>query len=215
MANRKGPVHLQEPAHEEPPISRFDISASRHLETRLVRRDGTLFIQLKEIDGEQRAVSIPAAMLPELKRAVARIEEALSEQGELEDFEDAAAYRGKTAAFANDSEREFAALLDFYRIRWEYEPATFPIAWDRQGNVSESFTPDFYLADFNLFIELTTMKQSLVTRKNRKVRLFKKHYPDRPIRIFYGRDYRALITKYGLAPRASGQNTGPEKPLSA
>ncbi len=187
----------------ERPVSRFEVSADRHIEVALERRNGTSFISIQEVNGPRGAVSVPAAMLPELKRALSRVEEALSERGELEDFEDATAYRGKGAAFANDSEREFAALLDYYRIRWEYEPATFPIVWDPQGNVAESFTPDFYLKDFKLFIELTTMRQSLVTRKNRKVRLFKKHYPDRPIRVFYGRDYRALITKYGLAQQAA------------
>jgi len=195
---------LPEPGEEaagERPLGRFEASAGRHIEAALVRQGGTLFIQLKEIDGGETALKIPAAMLPDLKRTIGRIEEALSEQGELEDFEDAAAYRGRQVGFANDSEREFAALLDFYRIRWAYEPATYPIAWDPQGTVTESFTPDFYLADFNLYIELTTMKQSLVTRKNRKVRLFKRFYPDKPIRIFYGKDYRALIAKYGLAPK--------------
>ncbi len=186
------------------PLSRFEVSAHRHIEVELEKRDGTQFVQIKEMNGPEAAtLSIPAAMLPELKRAVLRIEEALSEQGELEDFEDVAAYRSKGVHFANDSEREFAALLDFYRIRWEYEPATFPIAWDSNGNVAESFSPDFHLTDFNLFIELTTMRQSLVTRKNRKVRLFRLHYPDRPIRIFYGKDYRALIAKYGLTTEAA------------
>jgi len=184
-------------------VSRFEVSARRHVEAALVQENGTSFIRLREVNGEAGSeLRIPAAMLPELKRTMARIEEVLSEEGQLEDFEDAAAYREKPATFANDSEREFAAILDFYRIRWDYEPSTFPINWDSRGNVSESFTPDFFLADFNLYIELTTMKQSLVTRKNRKVRLFKRHYPDKPIRIFYGKDYRALITKYGLAASA-------------
>jgi hypothetical protein len=185
----------------ERPISRFEVSAKSHVEVALGTREETLFIHLRQADGKRAArLSIPAAMLPELKRAVARVEEALSEWGQSEDFEDAQDFRGKAISFANDSEREFAALLDFYRIRWEYEPTTFPIVWDSRGNVAESFTPDFFLADLNIYIELTTMKQSLVTRKNRKVRLFQQHYPHLPIRIFYGRDYRALLRKYGLAP---------------
>ena len=72
--------------------------------------------------------------------------------------------------FAHQSEEIFANLLDFYRIAWEYEPRSFPVQWDREGKVAESFTPDFYLPEFDQYIELTTMKQSLVTRKNRKVR---------------------------------------------
>ncbi len=72
-------------------------------------------------------------------------------------------------AFAHASERVAAEILDFYRIRWEYEPTTFPIEWDGKGNVIASFSPDFYLPDFDLYIELTTMSQKLVTKKNRKV----------------------------------------------
>jgi hypothetical protein len=100
--------------------------------------------------------------------------------------------------FAHPSEREFASVMDFYRIRWQYEPKTFPIEWDENKNIVSAFTPDFYLPDLDLFIELTTMKQSLVTKKNRKVRRLKELYPDVNIKILYERDYRNLIWKYGL-----------------
>ncbi|HET6946567.1 MAG TPA: hypothetical protein VFJ45_01990 [bacterium] len=101
--------------------------------------------------------------------------------------------------FAHESEEEFARLLDFYGIRWEYEPRSFPLEQDAAGRVTESFSPDFYLPDFDLYIELTTLKQSLVTRKNRKVRRLRALYPDVRLKIFYGRDYRSLLFKYGLA----------------
>ena len=101
--------------------------------------------------------------------------------------------------FAHESEEEFARLLDFYGIRWEYEPRSFPLERDDAGRVLESFSPDFYLPDFDLYIELTTLKQSLVTRKNRKVRRLRELYPDVRLKIFYGRDYRSLLVKYGLA----------------
>jgi hypothetical protein len=100
--------------------------------------------------------------------------------------------------FAHPSEGEFARILDFYRIRWEYEPRTFPIEWWPDGRVRESFSPDFYLPDLNLYIELTTMKQSLVTKKNRKVRRFRELYPEERINIFYRRDFRKLAVKYGM-----------------
>ena len=100
--------------------------------------------------------------------------------------------------FAHPSEQEFARILDFYRIRWEYEPRTFPIEWWPDGRVRESFSPDFYLPDMNLYIELTTMKQSLVTKKNRKVRRFRELYPEERINIFYRRDFRKLAVKYGM-----------------
>jgi hypothetical protein len=103
--------------------------------------------------------------------------------------------------FANQSEEMFANLLDFYRIPWEYEPRSFPVQYDRDGNPVESFTPDFYLPEFDLYVELTTMKQSLVTRKNRKVRLLRQLYPQVNIQIFYQKDFENLIFKYGLAER--------------
>jgi len=103
--------------------------------------------------------------------------------------------------FANASEEMFANLLDFYRIAWEYEPRSFPIQYDRDGNPLEFFTPDFYLPEFDLYLELTTMKQSLVTRKNRKVRLLRELYPQINIQVFYQKDFENLIFKYGLAER--------------
>lgn len=101
--------------------------------------------------------------------------------------------------FAHESEAEFARLLDFYGLRWEYEPRSFPLQRDTQGRVVESFNPDFFLPELNLYIELTTLKQSLVTKKNRKLRRLRELYPNVRVKIFYGRDYRSLLFKYGLA----------------
>jgi cytidylate kinase len=103
--------------------------------------------------------------------------------------------------FANQSEEMFANLLDFYRIAWEYEPRSFPVQYGRDGAVIEAFTPDFYLPEFDLYLELTTMKQSLVTRKNRKVRLLRQLYPHINIQVFYQKDFENLVFKYGLADR--------------
>jgi len=100
--------------------------------------------------------------------------------------------------FVNSSEEIFANLLDFYRIAWEYEPRSFPIQWDKEGHVSEAFTPDFYLPEFDLFVELTTMKQAHVTKKNRKVRLLREIYPHVNIQVFYQKDFENLMFKYGL-----------------
>jgi cytidylate kinase len=106
-------------------------------------------------------------------------------------------------SFAHPSEEIFANLLDFYRIPWDYEPRSFPIQWDRDGKVSEAFTPDFYLSEFDLYVELTTMKQSLVTKKNRKVKLLRELYPHVNIQVFYQKDFENLIFKYGLAERTA------------
>src|SRR5256714_14684589 len=94
--------------------------------------------------------------------------------------------------FAHPSEQEFARFLDYYRIRWVYEPVSFPIAWDGT-KVSEMFTPDFYLPEHDLYIELTTMKQSLVTPKNRKLRMLREIYPDLNVRLLYRKDYQQLL----------------------
>lgn len=107
----------------------------------------------------------------------------------------------KRNSFANPSEQIFANLLDFYCIAWEYEPRSFPLTFDKDGRVLESFTPDFYLPEFDLYVELTTMKQSLVTKKNRKVKLLRQLYPHVNIQVFYQKDFRNLIFKYGLAER--------------
>ncbi len=100
--------------------------------------------------------------------------------------------------FAHESEREFAAILDFYQLDWLYEPRTFPLQWDREGRPVVSFSPDFYLPELDLYIELTTLRQSLVTKKNRKLRRLRELYPDVNIKLFYGRDFRSLMAKYGL-----------------
>jgi hypothetical protein len=106
-------------------------------------------------------------------------------------------------AFAHASEAEFARILDFYQVGWEYEPTVFPILWDLEGNVLESFAPDFYLPDLDLFIELTTLQQRLVRKKNRKVRRLRELYPGLRIKLFYARDFRALMLKYGRAALVS------------
>lgn len=98
--------------------------------------------------------------------------------------------------FAHPSEQEFARFLDYYRIRWVYEPMSFPIAWEG-SRVCEMFTPDFYLPEHDLYIELTTMKQSLVTPKNRKLRMLRELYPDLNVRLLYRRDYQQLLAKAG------------------
>ena len=100
--------------------------------------------------------------------------------------------------FAHASERQFAALLDFYAIEWEYEPTSFDIDFDDDGTVVARFTPDFYLPAYDLYIEITTLNQKLVTKKNRKVRRLRERYPEVKCKIFYQRDYLSLVTKYGL-----------------
>ncbi len=110
-------------------------------------------------------------------------------------------------SFAHASEAELARILDFYDVRWRYEPDTFPIGWNLDGEAVESFSPDFYLPDLDMYLELTTLKQSLVRKKNRKLRRLRELYPDVRIKLFYARDFRMLLLKFGrlaLAAELSG-----------
>jgi hypoxanthine phosphoribosyltransferase len=100
-------------------------------------------------------------------------------------------------SFAHASEAELARILDFYEVQWRYEPDTYPIGWNLDGDVVESFSPDFYLPDMELYVELTTLKQKLVRKKNRKLRRLRQLYPDIRIKLFYARDFRMLMLKFG------------------
>ena len=93
--------------------------------------------------------------------------------------------------FANPAELEYAKILDWYGIPWLYEPTTFVLERDDEGRVTEAFSPDFYLPDQDLYLEVTVMKQSLVTRKNRKLRKLRQLYPEIRIKLFYERDFDA------------------------
>jgi hypoxanthine phosphoribosyltransferase len=101
-------------------------------------------------------------------------------------------------SFVHPSELEFARFLDYYRIRWTYEPVAFPIAWEGD-RITEMFAPDFYLPEHDLYVEITTMKQSLVTPKNRKVRRMRELYPDIKVRLLYRKDYEQLLAQAGYA----------------
>ncbi len=103
------------------------------------------------------------------------------------------------AELKNQAEVEFAKLLDMYHIEWKYEPKTFPIEWDAEGNVTSAFSPDFYLTNFDTYIELTTMNQKYVTHKNRKVKKLKKLYPNVNIKIVYKKDFHSLVERFNLS----------------
>ncbi len=104
--------------------------------------------------------------------------------------------------FANDAELECARMLDYHRIPWQYEPRTFVLERDDQGRVTEAMTPDFFLPDQELYIEVTVMKQSLVTPKNRKLRKLRERYPGVRDKLFYRRDVERLAEKYGFSNAA-------------
>ena len=117
--------------------------------------------------------------------------------------------------FAHNSERQFAKLLDFYGIEWQYEPRTFTLEWDRTGLPTQAFSPDFYLPAYDLYIEVTTLNQKLVTKKNRKVRRLRELHPEVKVKVLYQRDYLALLAKYGLEEpsQLAGVDLGAPEPL--
>lgn len=98
--------------------------------------------------------------------------------------------------FQHPSEREFARLLDFYGIRWDYEPRTFPLEYNPDGSVRSAFAPDFYLPDQDLYVELTTQSARLNNLKNRKVRRLQELYPNVTVKLLNRRDIRGLALKY-------------------
>ena len=117
-----------------------------------------------------------------------------------------------TSIFAHPSELEFAQILNFYGLKWEYEPRSFALRYDGD-KIAEMMTPDFYLTDLDLYLELTTLKQSLVTQKNRKVRKIKELYPDVNIKLLYRKDFHRILAKYGFGPLAEADTKGIDKIL--
>jgi hypothetical protein len=106
--------------------------------------------------------------------------------------------RADDVRFAHQSEHQFARLLDFYGVAWEYEPTEFTLDWDAEGRPMQAFRPDFYLPAYDLYIEITTLNQRLVTKKNRKVRRCRELHPKVKVKILYQRDYLNLLVKFGL-----------------
>ena len=108
----------------------------------------------------------------------------------------------RKTSFSHPAEAIFARILDYYGIEWEYEPRTFPLAWDERGSVTEAFAPDFYLPQQNLYIELTTLRPRLTTFKNRKLRRMKELYPEVNVKLFKRKDLQSLMIKFGLYTEA-------------
>jgi hypothetical protein len=106
--------------------------------------------------------------------------------------------REAPAPFYHQTEAEFARILDFYGIPWEYEPRTFVLEHDADGRVTEAFSPDFYLPDQDLYVELTTMQAGQVRHKNRKLRRLRELYPEVNVKLFKRNDIRALLVKFGV-----------------
>jgi hypoxanthine phosphoribosyltransferase len=110
--------------------------------------------------------------------------------------------------FAHESEAEIARLLDFYGLRWEYELRSFPLEWNKDGQPTRFFTPDFYLPDYDLYLEITTLRPSLTNRKNRKIRRLREIYPEINVKLLTLKDVEALLLKYGRRRENGEDKTG-------
>jgi len=131
----------------------------------------------------------------------------VAQQKKLTSFSDLPMRPMRPMSFGHPSEEEFARLLDFYQVEWLYEPRSFPLS-SENGRITEMFTPDFYLPEINLFLELTTARQSLITEKNHKVRKLKELYPDINVRLLNKSDYLKLFAKYGFITAGENKMTG-------
>jgi len=118
----------------------------------------------------------------------------------------------KSISFAHPSEEDFAKLLDFYCIEWLYEPRSFPLKWEGD-KIAEMFTPDFYLPELDLYVELTTLKQNLLTEKNRKLRQLRELYPEINVRLLNKNDFLKLLAKYGYGPLGEAKVEGIDRVL--
>ena len=104
----------------------------------------------------------------------------------------------KRPTFAHRSEERVARLLDYYHLKWAYEPRSFAIEWDEEGKPKRYFTPDFYLPEYDLYIEVTVMRQKLITKKHGKIRRLRELYPEINIMLLNVNDLKNLMQKYDL-----------------
>ena len=98
--------------------------------------------------------------------------------------------------FAHPVERELARVFDELGLAWEYEPTTFVLERDGDGRVLEAFTPDFYLPEQDMYVEVTTMRQKLTAKKNRKLRKLREQGV--LVTVLYRRDFERLRERHGL-----------------
>ena len=96
--------------------------------------------------------------------------------------------------FAHYSEKLFAEHLNLFDINWIYEPKSFPLKWG-SGAIKMMFTPDFYLPEYNTYIEITTMDQKLITKKQKKIKLARILYPQTSFKLINEKEFYNFLTK--------------------
>jgi len=180
-------VYTRERRHFKPNEKDFIVTAANFISTLMEKNELLRYLNLKH-------------------------ESLVAQQKKLTSFSDLPLTPIRPINFSHPSEEEFARLLDFYQVEWLYEPRSFPLSYDHD-RITEMFTPDFYLPEINLYIELTTTKQSLITEKNRKVRRLKELYPDVNIRLLNKGDYLKLLAKFGYMPTVENKMLGVQRYL--
>ncbi|MEN3330681.1 MAG: hypothetical protein V7641_46 [Blastocatellia bacterium] len=182
-------------------------TASTEVTFQIAERDGQHVLVVKEKSSAdrpaatQQIVALPDSLRDEIWRSLATVEARPAAETEAD--------QPLPPRFANQSETEFARILTFYHIDWQYEPRAFAIEWNEAGEATSFFTPDFYLPQHDLYIELTTLRQPLVTRKNRKIRRLRELYPDINLKVLYAADYRKLIEKFAGSGAWQDSNGNP------
>ena len=78
--------------------------------------------------------------------------------------------------YAHEYEEQFAEILETLNIEYEYEPKTFVIHSNGNGEIKKGFTPDFYLPELDLYVEVTSMHGNSCNKKNRKIVAIKEIY---------------------------------------
>ncbi|MEA4889137.1 MAG: cytidylate kinase family protein [Clostridiaceae bacterium] len=210
FADDKDALHIRITAPEAIRIARIkkqyhvsDIDAGQILVTadkKHKRFVSTVFgIDLAEAAHYHLTLNTAALSVEECVAAVIALQKEHEQRRQLEkqtEYTDVVSHLPDRPVFKNAAEIEFAQILDMYQIDWIYEPKTFPIEWDAEGNITLAFSPDFYLTQFDTYIELTTMNQKYVTIKNRKVKRLRELYPGIKIKIVYKKDFQTLVERF-------------------
>ena len=114
------------------------------------------------------------------------------------------------APHAHPAEWIYARLLDSVRIAYSYESEMLPITWNEDGEPTQFFSPDFFLPDVRAprsdgtryegrFVEITTCRRKLVTKKHRKLRHARDLYPQYEFLIVYRQDIYDICEELGFA----------------
>ena len=87
-----------------------------------------------------------------------------------------------TIYFYSRWEANFARLMNYLKIKWEYAPKTFNLG-------TQNYTPDFYLPDAREYIEIKNFLWKYSKLRDKK---FRKLYPNITLKLILKEDYLEL-----------------------